>query len=185
MSADLSAASLAAPVVDEPLFEVIDGQRVELPPMGAFEGSLASLLAFHINQFAEEAIGLAVVEVLFDLQIGRKRRPDVAFVRYDRWPKRRRIPPGDAWVVIPNLAVEIVSPSNTHREIIDKITDYFRAGVQLVWVIDAAHAQVYVYTSPKQVQVLDEHDALDGADVIPGFQLSLSTLFDVQAEEEQ
>lgn len=168
---------------DEPRFEIIDGQRVELPPMGAFESTIASMVAYYINQFAIAEMGQAAAEVLFDLRIGRQRRPDAAFVRYDRWPKRRRIPSGDAWQVTPNLAVEVVSRWNTHRGIIEKVHDYFRAGVQLVWVIDPIHCQVYVYTSPKQIQVVDRHDALDGGDVLPGFTLPLATLFDTDAED--
>jgi Uma2 family endonuclease len=163
---------------DEPLFEIIDGQRVELPPMGANESWLASYLATLINNFAMTNIGKAGTETLFDLQIGRNRRPDVAFVRYDRWPRRRPIPPGDAWTVVPNLAAEIISPSNTVDEVLDKLADYFRAGVQLVWVISPPHRQVYVYTSPKLVQVLDKDDTLEGGEVIPGFTLPLATLFE-------
>jgi Uma2 family endonuclease len=166
---------------DEPLFEIIDGQRVELPPTGASETWLASYLATLINNFAMSSIGRAGVEVLFDLQIGRNRRPDVAFVRYDRWPRRQPIPPGDAWIVIPNLAVEVVSPSNTLVEVLDKLRDYFRARVQLVWVVSPQHRQIHVYTSPKDVTVLDQTDTLDGGDVIPGFKLPLATLFETEA----
>jgi Uma2 family endonuclease len=166
---------------DEPLFEIIDGQRVELPPMGAFESLLATYLAGFVNNFAQSSVGRAGVEVLFDLEIGRNRRPDVSFVRYDRWPRGRPVPPGDAWVVIPNLAVEVVSPSNTHRDVLDKLVDYFRAGVSLVWIISPQHGQVYVYTAVKDVTVLDRNDTLDGGDVIPGFTLPLATLFESEA----
>lgn len=165
---------------DEASFEIIDGQRVELLPMGAFESRLASYLAGFINIFAMEKIGLACVETLFDLHIGRNRRPDVSFVRYDRWPRHTPLPVGDAWNVIPNLATEVVSPSNTQQEVLDKLVDYFRAGVSLVWVIYPQHRQVYVYTTMKDVRVLDQTDTLDGGEVIPGFQLSLATLFDSQ-----
>jgi Uma2 family endonuclease len=175
--------TLAAPAsADEPLFEIIDGRRVELPPMGANESFLASYLAAMINIFAIDRLGIACVEVLFDLQIGCNRRPDVALVRYDRWPRGRPIPPGDAWVVVPNLASEVVSPTNTQRELLDKLTDYFRAGVQLVWVIYPQHRQIYVYTSVKDVRVLDENDTLDGGEVIPGFTLPLATLFENQPD---
>jgi Uma2 family endonuclease len=175
--------TLAAPTsADDRLFEIIDGHRVEVAPMGASESLLASYLAGWLNTFAMQTIGIACVEVLFDLQIGRNRRPDVAFVRYDRWPRRRPVPPGETWPVIPNLAVEVVSPTNTYQEIMDKLSDYFRAGVQLVWVIYPQHRQVYVYTSPKDVRVLDQDDALDGGAAIPGFELPLATLFETVAD---
>ncbi len=174
---------LAAPTAaDEALFEIIDGQRVELLPMGARESRLASYLVTLINSFAMGSIGLACVETLFDLQIGRNRRPDVAFIRYDRWPRRRAIPPGDAWVVVPNLAVEMISPTNTQQEVLDKLADYFRAGVSLVWVIHPQHGLAYVYTSQKDVKVLDSGDTLDGGEVIPGLMLPLATLFDIEGD---
>ena len=88
---------LDMPVSDEQLFEVIDGQRVEVLPMGASEAWLASYLVTLINTFAMSGIGRAGMETLFNLRIGRNRRPDVAFVRYDRWPRRQPVPPGDAW----------------------------------------------------------------------------------------
>lgn len=177
MSIALEQISLA----DEPLFEIIDGQRVELIPMGALESRLASYLAAFINIFALETIGLACVETLFDLRIGRNRRPDVSFLRYDRWPRLTPVPVGEAWNVIPNLAAEVISPSNTQQEVIDKLVDYFRAGVSLVWVIHPLHGQVYVYTSIKGVRVLDLSDTLDGGSVIPGFQLPLAILFESNA----
>lgn len=168
-------------LADEPLFEVIDGQRVEIIPMGASEAWLASYLVTLVNTFAMRDIGRAGTETLFDLQIGRNRRPDVAFLRYDRWPRGKPVPPGEAWDIIPNLAAEVISPSNTQQEVIDKLVDYFRAGVSLVWVIHPLHGQVYVYTSIKDVRVLDLSDTLDGGSVIPGFQLPLATLFESNA----
>jgi hypothetical protein len=74
--------TLAAPVsADEPLFEIIDGQRVQLPPQGARESVLASYLAYLINSFAMGSIGVACIETLFDLQIGRDRPGPLARFR--------------------------------------------------------------------------------------------------------
>jgi Uma2 family endonuclease len=175
--------ALEAPAsADEPLFEIIDGQRVELSPMGARESLLANYLTWLLNNSAIASIGMAVCEVLFDLQIGRNRRPDSAIVRYDRWPRLRPIPPGNAWVVVPNLAVEVVSPTDVADELLEKLADYFRAGVELVWVIYPRQRMAYVYTSLKEVRGLNEHDSLDGGNVIPGFTLPLATLFGATAE---
>src|SRR3977135_2176506 len=103
-------------VADEPLYEVIDGRRVEVEPMGAHEAWIASALMLFLQTFARpQRLGRAVVEVLFDLTpIGRERRPNVAFVASQRWPYGRLPPRGDnAWKVIPNLAGEVVSRTNT------------------------------------------------------------------------
>jgi Uma2 family endonuclease len=166
--------------VDEPLYEVIDGQRVELPPMGIYQTLLANSLMFYVEMFAKpKKLGRTVVEGLFDLApVGRERRPDVAFVSSARWAWGRLPPLADnAWSVIPNLAVEVVSPLNTASEIQTKIHEYFRSGVELVWVIYPEHQEVYVYESPIKPHVLTRSDVLDGGKVLPGFQLALAELF--------
>ena len=104
--------------------------------MGAFETMLASWLCHLLNSFAgDEKLGLAVSQVLFVLNASQdlKRRPDVAFVSFGRWSSTvvARAP---AWNVVPDLAVEIVSPTNLAEEIDNKITDYCQSGVRLVWV---------------------------------------------------
>jgi len=175
-----------APPSGDILYEVVDGQIVELPPMGAFEVSLANVLAFLINSDpAASSLGRAVVEMLFllDPKTKLKRRPDVAFVSYDRWPRRRRIPRGDAWEVIPDVGVEVVSESNTAEAIMTKIREYFQAGVRLVWVFYPPEEQVYVYTSPTKNTILTRNDELDGGDVVPGFRLPLRALYEDSEEE--
>jgi Uma2 family endonuclease len=160
-------------------YEVIDGVRVEREPMGAFETVLASWLCHLINNFVVgHKLGLAVTEVLFTLNVRRnlRRRPDVAFVAYARWPEPV-IAREYAWNVVPDLAIEIVSPTNLAEEIDGKITDYFQAGVRLLWVIYPDSGRVYVYQSPTQVTVLERADTLDGGEVLPGFQLPIAQLY--------
>ncbi len=173
------------PRVGEPdtdtLFEVVNGERREIPRMGALAATVASFLVTHLNIFAwPRKLGFAVVEAMFQLQQGgTQRRPDVAFVAADRW--RASSPPGDndppAWDVVPALAAEVVSPSNTADEIEGKLRDYFAAGVGLVWVIYPVFRRVYVYESVTQVRILTETDSLEGGNVLPGFRLPLSDLF--------
>jgi Uma2 family endonuclease len=79
--------------------------------------------------------------------------------------------------MVPDLAVEILSPSNTSTDITRKIRDYFKAGSTLVWVAYPETREVYVYTSPKDVRILDGEDSLDGGTLLPGFLLSLRDLF--------
>src|ERR1700726_4670444 len=91
-------------LADEPLYEVVDGRRVELTPMGVHEGWIASVLLWHLQTFAHpRRLGRAVMEILFDLAtVGKERRPDVAFVSSQRWPYDRVPPRGDnAWKVVP------------------------------------------------------------------------------------
>ena len=167
------------------LYEVVDGQVVEKKPMGAYEILVGSRLNTRLDSFAStHHHGRAVSEMLFDFGPDLpQRRPDVAYVSYARWPRQRRVPSTQAWAVVPDLAVEVVSPSNTFGEVLDKVQEYFQAGVQVVWVVAPLHQQVYVYQSPTHVQVLTLSAALTGAPFVPGFHLPLRELFDVEAME--
>src|SRR6266850_1064210 len=89
---------------DEPLYEVIQGQRVELLPMGAYETDIAFVLGAYLWHFASaNKLGRVEVEMLFRLALpdSPERRPDVAFVSYQRWPHSRKIPRTPAWEVTP------------------------------------------------------------------------------------
>src|SRR5688572_10774626 len=170
------------------LYEVGDNPVVELAPMGAYEVSLATLLAARLETFARQhQPGRAVQEMLFDLTIatGRKRRPDVAFVSFERWPQHRRIPRTDAWEVVPNLAVEVISRTDSGDHIVDKVAEYFHAGVERVWVVFPSQEQVYTYDSPTSVRILTRSDELSGDPILPNFRLPLVELFeDAEAVEE-
>jgi len=112
-------------VPDEVLYEVVNNQFTELPPMGIRENLLAATLMRILSPYAwDHELGQVVAETLFllvhpprDLQ----RRPDLAFVSFDRWPRKRQVENVPAWDVVPNLAIEIVSPSNGANEIVEKI----------------------------------------------------------------
>src|SRR5712691_318210 len=172
---------------DDLLYEVVDGQVVELAPMGAYEIRIASVLLMYLETFARQhQLGRAVQEMLFDLTatVQRKRRPDVAFVSYDRWPQLRRVPRTEAWEVVPNLVVEVVSPTDRVDDVVDKVAEYFRAGVECVWVSLPSREQVYVYESPTHVRILTRADALHGEPVLPQFRLPLTALFDEVEEAE-
>jgi Uma2 family endonuclease len=161
-------------------YEVIDGRIVELPPMGVYETELAYLLAKLLDKVVEpNNLGKVIVEALFWLDHARKRkrRPDLAFVSAGKWPVGKRVPKGEAWDVIPDLAVEVVSESNSANEIAIKLSDYFKAGVQQVWIVYAETRQVYFYSSVTLVQILPDSATLDGGNLIPGFRLPVAELF--------
>ncbi|MFO0954816.1 MAG: Uma2 family endonuclease [Isosphaeraceae bacterium] len=162
------------------LYEVVDGLIVEKPSMGAFEAQVAWLLGKLLDRFVEaSALGTVITEALFRLDATRKldRRPDVAFVSQQRWPIERRAPRTAAWDVVPDLAVEVLSPGNRSVEDLTKVDEYFAAGVRLVWVIYPGPDRVYVYQSPTSVRILTRTDRLDGGEVLPGFSVALGELF--------
>jgi Uma2 family endonuclease len=101
--------------------------------------------------------------------------PDVALVRAERLP-----PPHErigAMPVIPDLAVEIVSPSDRITKVRDKIRRYLEAGVPLIWLIEPRRRQVTVYRPGQPEHVLGMADELDGGEVLPGFRLAVAELF--------
>jgi Uma2 family endonuclease len=172
----------APDVADDPLgnrehYEIIDGVKVEMPPMSVDSQFLASRVIFHLSTFGiAHDLGEGCGEVMFDFPppINRSRRPDAAFIPYSRWRKNSQIPSTRGWDVLPDLCVEVVSPTDFADELMDKIGEYFAAGVRLVWVFFPRHETVYVYEGPKVVRVLTRDDELDGGIVLPGFRLKLA-----------
>src|SRR5947209_16806821 len=152
----LHRANTSADSADETLYEIIDGQRVELPPMSAYATSVATSLTVELGFFSRaHPVGRPFTEMLFRLPFNgsRNRRPDVAFVTYERWPKNRPLPATDnAWDVVPDLAVEVISPNDLADELMQKLTEYFQAGVRLVWIVYPRQRLVYVYDSPTHVR---------------------------------
>src|SRR5262249_40220571 len=127
-------------------------------------------------------LGEAMVEIMFlmrpDLP---QRRPDVAFVSADRWTDELNgsdDPP--AYAVVPDIAVEGDSPTNTAREIENKVQEYFTAGVRLVWVIYPDHRRIHVFDAPTGSRILHSGDTLDGTPVLAGFQVPVADLFGLQ-----
>lgn len=182
----MTIATIETVVTDDDLYEVIDGIRVRKAPVGIFAVWITSDLFSHLAPFARSAkLGRAVSEALFHMPapIDRDRRPDLAFVSYDRWAKNRPIPrKSNAWDIVPNLAVEVVSPTDAAEDLDENISEYFHAGVQLVWVVYPQQSKIYVYQSPTQISVLGKNEMLEGGTVLPGFRLPLAELFSEPAE---
>jgi Uma2 family endonuclease len=167
---------------EDVLYEVIDGRYVE-KPMGAFQTMFAFTLASYLSYpGGAKRLGRIATEMLFLLNAaGLKRRLDVAFVSYERWPRGTPVPDAETWDVVPDLTVEVVSPSNTAIEIVKKLDDYFRAGVRQVWVVYPIQEIIYVHSSPNDIHVFRPGDELSGGDVLPGVRIAVSALFEDDA----
>jgi Uma2 family endonuclease len=157
--------------------ELIEGVLVE-KAMGYSESLLATFLIHTIDGFARPInLGLVTGESgMMRLWPGRVRIPDIAFIHWDRLPGRR-VPRQPVPAVAPDLAIEVLSESNTSGEMKLKREDYFKAGTRLVWEIDPKARTVRVYSSVNEFRLLTENDTLEGGEVLPGFTLSLATLF--------
>lgn len=163
-------------------YEVINGVIVEVEPMSSYASRVANRLnaKLVIDQETRKS-GETYVEMMFRIPIegdlDRQRIPDVAYVSFDRWPADRPSSySGNPFNVVPDLAVEVVSPDKLD-DVFDKAYEYLRGGVRLVWVIMPKQQQVYVYKSRDDVRIFNATDDLDGGDVLPGFNVNVGSLF--------
>jgi Uma2 family endonuclease len=173
-------ADLIARSNEENRYELVRGDLLMMSPaspvQGRYSGRLTAALSAYVddNDLGE----VYTSEPGFELQPEPDavvRAPDVAFVRKDR------IPPADQqsgfWPIAPDLAVEIISPSETATSIQDKVQDYLAAGTRLVWLVFPLHYIVTEYRSLDIMRHYNYEDSLDGGDVIPGFRYELKKLF--------
>lgn len=166
------------------LYELDEGALVE-KAMGAREAYLAMWIGRLIGRYLDENnIGVLFgADGGFRLMPGLVRLPDVTFIRREKLP-RGRIPNEPYPGLAPDLAVEVLSPSNTAGEIARKLRQYFLAGTTLAWVVDPRSRTVVVHERPGEGQTLTEADTLDGGSVLPGFQLPVARLFEEMPPEE-
>ena len=157
--------------------ELIDGTLVE-KGMSYNESSLGYLLGSYLLAFViPRNLGMISGEAgMMRLFPGQVRVPDLAFASWDRIPGRKR-PEAAIAGFAPDLAVEILSRSNTKAEMARKRSDDFAAGVRLVWEVDPQTRTVAVYHAPDQPILLDATMTLEGGTILPGFALPLADLF--------
>jgi Uma2 family endonuclease len=157
--------------------ELVRGHVVREPLAGFEHGAVAAQIATFLHTFVRQyGLGKIVAGepgfVLFD-DPPTVRAPDVAFVARDRLPADPR---GFARLA-PDLAVEIVSPSNTVSEIQGKVFDYLDAGTKLVWVVEPGGRTVTVYRSRDDIRILTASEEIQGGEVLPGFAIEVSEFF--------
>jgi len=158
--------------------ELVQADVVREPPAGAEHGTIAGRIHGFLFVFVEErALGRVCPETGFVLQRDPDtvRAPDVAFVSSERTGGRRRR--GPYFEGAPDLAVEVLSPSNAAREIEEKVREYFGAGGRAVWVVDPPRREVTIHLPGSVPRRLSKGDTLDGAPVLPGFRLPVAEIF--------
>jgi Uma2 family endonuclease len=159
------------------LCELIDGVLVE-KAMGYYESRLAIILSYFLEEYSSRRdLGFVLgPDALLGIQAGQVRLPDVSFFLWSRFPGRI-LPPGAILRLAPDLAVEILSPSNTEKEMERKLREYFASGSVLVWLVNPEQQTVQVFTAADQFAVLDRSQSLDGGDLLPSFRLPLEQWF--------
>ncbi len=161
---------------EDRICELVDGVLVE-KPMGWYEARVATALGYFVERFLDDDdLGIVVgPDGLSRILPDRVRAPDLAFLGWGRFPGRK-LPRARVPDLAPDLAVEVLSESNTAAEMDEKVEEYFRAGCSLVWLIDPETETAQVATSPVDRQ--DCGGVLLGGDVLPGFELRLADLFE-------
>jgi Uma2 family endonuclease len=159
------------------LCELVDGVLVE-KSMGSYEAYLAAYLVELIGAFVRKhRLGIVMgPDGALMLASSLVRIPDVSFISFQQKP-------ADAFRMhaiarlYPDLAIEVLSVSNTPQEMNRKLRDYFKAGSRQVWFVDSQKKQVSVYAAPESCVTYSEFDKLTGGDLLPGFELSIRDLF--------
>ncbi len=161
--------------------ELVNGRIIEMPPHGGMHGQLAGRIFRRLAEHVERAGGgeVLVGDVGFVLTVPgdpeRVRAPDVVFVSKTRLPEGRL--PQDSPMGPPDLAVEVLSPSDDPVDVQQKVRDYLDAGARLVWLVAPQARTATVYRSDGSARLLRDEDALDGEDVLPGLVIPLVAVF--------
>lgn len=159
--------------------ELVDGVLVE-KPMGYYESILASLLMASIGRYLEDngdpgfLLGEAGMVWVKENQM---RMADVAYISWDHFPNRELMK-ASVLDQTPDWAIEILSPTNTRKEMDRKRREYFEGGAQLVWQVYPDTKTVEAYTAPNTFTTHREGETISGAPVLPGFSLSIKRWFD-------
>jgi Uma2 family endonuclease len=158
-------------------YELVDGE-IRVSPTGNRHSAVGAELVARLLAFVRErSLGHVMgADAGYRLPGGNVRSPDVSFVAIGRFPDDR--PTVDWARLAPDLAVEVLSPRDRTRHVLDKVGEYLDAGVRLVWIIDPQKKQATVYRSLVDGRHLGPDDHLDGEDVLPGFRCRLGDLFE-------
>jgi len=172
----MTADELLAMPDDGNRYELVRGELVSVSPSAIWPGIVAGNVFGLLWEFLRRHTGIGVCgisEAGFRLSSDPDtvRAPDVWFVHAERVPPAG-IPEG-FWPGAPDLAVEVLSPSDRFVDVMRKVQEYLRAGAQLVWVIDPKGRSAAVFRPDGVPLLLGEDDLLDGGDLLPGFSLRL------------
>ena len=165
---------------DRGKLELVRGMLIRMPLAGYRHGRVAARIASILDKYVEArdlgSVCGADTGFILAQDPDTVRGPDAAFVTKAHGamiPNPEKFCP-----FAPDLAVEVVSPSDRVSEVHEKIREYFAAGTRLVWVVYPDGRIIDVYRSPSDVRTLGVADYLDGDDVIPGFSCPVRRCFD-------
>ena len=158
--------------------ELIDGELQTMAPAGEQHGQVAVTITYlvvdHVRRNSLGRCYIAETGFVLRRDPDTVRAPDLAFTRTERLPVQPNKSFSD---IVPDLVVEVVSPSDRASEVTKKALVWLRAGVRLVWVIDPEAEVVTVHRDGNVIGLLTDADAvLSGEDVLPGFEVRLADI---------
>ena len=156
-------------------YEYIKGELILMPPTSVEHGDISADLFWFLNLHVRKNKLGRVYMPDTGFRIGEQvLMPDIAFVPADKRPTDR----SKAFLIPPDLAVEVVSPTDVLYRVEEKVFAYLEAGTQLVWVLKPRSKTVTVYRSETDITLLTRNDTLTGENVIEGFSCQVSELFE-------
>ena len=161
-------------------YEVINGELIVSPAGIEHEEIGARLIAALVNFVKAHKLGIVCGSSAGYWMKSKPKHflsPDVSFIAKERLVGAKRAPK-KFFDGAPDLVVEVLSPSDTIEMLHEKIVEYFKSGARLIWVVNPEEQTVLVYHTPTPYQLLRANDALDGEQVVPGFSLPVSELFE-------
>ncbi len=158
-------------------YELIEGELIEVNPPGGIHGEVAARLTIFVGSFVlSQRLGKVfsndtgfLLQRSPDTVLG----PDVAFVRRERLTES----PVAYIPVAPDLAIEVVSPSNTRASIQRKTNVYLESGVEQVWIVGPLRLELHDCQADAQIITLGFDDVVSGGEGLPGFEMRLRDLF--------
>lgn len=159
--------------------ELVRGELRTMNPAGHPHGRVAVRITWPLAQHVEEndlgAVYAAETGFILETDPDTVRAPDAAFVRSERVEEVGES--GGFFPGAPDLAVEVVSPGDTYAEVESKVAEWLAAGCRMVIVADGSNRVVRVHRSLTEVTTFTDDDEIDGADVVPGWRMSVRRLF--------
>lgn len=160
-------------------YELVRGELRKMTPAGNKHGYLALRIASRLERHVEQnGLGKTyAAETGFKLSSDPDtvRAPDAAFVSQARLEEVGEIE--GFWPGAPDLVVEVISPSDTHTEVVEEALAWLEAGCRMVLAVDPSRRTVTVYRALDDIRILTANETLDGADVVPDWSLPVAELF--------
>ena len=161
---------------DSVQIELDEGELIRMPPARMDHGECGIEIAYLLTDYVKKHdLGKVYgAEIGFKLSDDTVRAPDVAFVRKERLAAVHRKGFGQG---APDLAVEIFSPSDSVRQLMRKVKQYFAAGCHTVWIVYPERREIQVLEAAGADRLLGPGDGLEAPELLPGFSASLQSIF--------